>query len=75
MVSAWNCWEFSTLLVRPIWPGDYTTQGNAGGRKKWRQWLKQVRLRDVPQLARILARTQVLMDPKAYLAETRIRGG
>jgi len=45
---------------------------NVAGRKKWWQWLKDVRVRDIPRLARILARTQVLMDPQAYLRESRL---
>jgi hopanoid C-3 methylase len=45
----------------------------AGGEKKWYHWLRQVRLRDVPRFARILARTQKLMDPNAYMTETTIR--
>jgi radical SAM superfamily enzyme YgiQ (UPF0313 family) len=45
----------------------------AGGEKKWWQWLRQVNLRDIPRFARILARTQKLMDPEMYLAETKIR--
>lgn len=40
------------------------------GQKRWWHWLSQVRLRDVPRLMRILARTQRLMDPEAYLART-----
>jgi radical SAM superfamily enzyme YgiQ (UPF0313 family) len=47
---------------------------NIAGKKKWWQWLKQVRLRDIPRLARILARTQTLMDPQAYLKETQLLG-
>ena len=47
---------------------------NIAGKKKWWQWLKQVRLRDIPRLARILARTQTLMDPQAYLNETNLLG-
>jgi radical SAM superfamily enzyme YgiQ (UPF0313 family) len=45
----------------------------AGGEKKWWQWLRQVRVRDIPRFARILGRTQNLMNPDAYLAETKIR--
>lgn len=47
---------------------------NIAGKKKWWQWLKQVRLRDIPRLARILARTQTLMDPQAYWKETNLLG-
>jgi len=45
---------------------------NIAGKKKWWQWLRQVRVRDIPRLAQILARTQTLMDPKAYQAECRL---
>jgi len=45
---------------------------NIAGKKKWWQWLRQVRLRDVPRLAQILARTQTLMDPQAYMKETKL---
>jgi radical SAM superfamily enzyme YgiQ (UPF0313 family) len=45
---------------------------NIAGKKKWWQWLRQVRVRDIPRLVRILARTQLLMDPQAYLRETKI---
>jgi hypothetical protein len=42
---------------------------NAGGRKKWWQWLRNVDLRHIGHMARILARAQTLMNPQAYLAE------
>jgi radical SAM superfamily enzyme YgiQ (UPF0313 family) len=45
---------------------------NIAGKKKWWQWLGQVRVRDIPRLAQILARTQTLMDPQAYVKETKI---
>lgn len=45
---------------------------NIAGKKKWWQWLKQVRVRDIPRLARILARTQGMMDPQAYLLQTKL---
>jgi len=45
---------------------------NIAGRKKWWQWLKEVRVRDIPRLARILARTQQMMDPQEYLRQTKI---
>jgi radical SAM superfamily enzyme YgiQ (UPF0313 family) len=45
---------------------------NISGRKKWWQWLKHVRVRDIPRLLRILARTQGMMDPRAYLRQTKI---
>jgi hopanoid C-3 methylase len=46
---------------------------NASGEKKWWHWLSEVKIRDIPRFARILARTQKLMDPDAYLAETDLR--
>lgn len=46
---------------------------NLGGRKKWWQWLKEVRVRDVPRMAQILTQTQKLMDPKIYLNESQLR--
>jgi radical SAM superfamily enzyme YgiQ (UPF0313 family) len=42
---------------------------NLGGRKSWADWTRQVRLRDVPFLTRMLLRTQRMMRPEAYLAE------
>lgn len=45
---------------------------NLGGRKKWWQWLRDVRLRDALFLARMLRRTQHLMDPEFYLSEHRL---
>ena len=42
------------------------------GQKKWWSWLTQVRVRDLPRLARILGRTQKLMDAQHYLAQTAI---
>lgn len=45
---------------------------NVRGRKKWWQWIRDVRMRDLPRLARILARTQTLMDAKAYVSECKL---
>ncbi len=45
---------------------------NLSGRKKWYQWLRDVRLRDTIFLARMLRRTQHLMDPDHYLNEHRL---
>ena len=44
---------------------------NIAGKKKWWQWLGQVRVRDIPRLAQILALTQTLMDPQAYVMQTK----
>jgi radical SAM superfamily enzyme YgiQ (UPF0313 family) len=45
---------------------------NASGRKKWWQWLRQVELRQTARMAKILWRTQKLMDPNTYLSENRL---
>jgi radical SAM superfamily enzyme YgiQ (UPF0313 family) len=42
---------------------------NLSGRKSWRDWARQVRLRDLPLLTRMLLRTQRAMRPDAYLGE------
>jgi hypothetical protein len=44
---------------------------NLSGRKKWHQWLREARATDALFLARMLRRTQRLMDPNHYLAEYR----
>lgn len=43
---------------------------NLAGRKKWWSWLAGVRPTEIPRLIRILLRTQKLMNPKLYRAET-----
>src|ERR1019366_4570625 len=45
---------------------------NAAGRKKWWKWMAQVEIRQVGRMLRILRRTQHMLDPRAYLAETQI---
>ena len=45
---------------------------NIAGKKKWWQWLREVRVRDIPRLAKILARTQEMMEPQAYLSQCKI---
>ncbi len=45
---------------------------NLAGRKKWYQWLKEVRIQDIPRMAQILSRTQKLMEPKEYLKESAL---
>ena len=42
---------------------------NTSGQKSWIDWLRQVRPLQVPYLARILWRTQKIMDARAYLEE------
>ncbi len=78
-VFDWNQYDLHHLLWKPRLPVERffelycetwrRTVLNAAGRKKWWQWLPQVDLRHVGQLARILARSQQLMNPRAYMAE------
>ncbi len=78
-VLDWNQYDLHHLLWKPRLPVERffelycetwrRTVLNAGGRKKWWQWLRNVDLRHIGHMARILARAQQLMDPRAYLAE------
>ncbi len=45
---------------------------NLKGYKSWRDWARQVNVRDLPFLTRMLLRTQRMMRPDAYLAEHRL---
>jgi radical SAM superfamily enzyme YgiQ (UPF0313 family) len=45
---------------------------NLSGRKRWWQWLRDVRLKDTIFLARMLRQTQHMMDPDFYLREHRL---
>jgi hypothetical protein len=45
---------------------------NLGGSKSWADWAKQVRLRDLPFLTRMLLRTLRIMRPNAYRREHRL---
>jgi radical SAM superfamily enzyme YgiQ (UPF0313 family) len=45
---------------------------NLGGQKSWRDWARQVRLRDLAFLTRMLIRTQRMMRPEAYLVEHQL---
>lgn len=45
---------------------------NLRGHKRWTAWARQVRLRDLSLLTRMLLRTQRLMRPDAYLAEHQL---
>jgi len=45
---------------------------NLRGEKKWWQWVRHAKLRDLPFLARVLRRTQNLMKPEYYLSEHRL---
>ncbi len=81
-VFDWNQYDLHHLLWQPRLPMERFWELycetwrrsvlNVSGRKKWWQWLRQVRVQDIPRLARILARTQVLMDPQAYVRETKL---
>jgi radical SAM superfamily enzyme YgiQ (UPF0313 family) len=81
-VFDWNHYDLHHLLWQPRLPVERFWELycetwrrsvlNVAGRKKWWQWLKGVRPQDIPRLARILARTQVLMDPQAYLRESKL---
>ena len=42
---------------------------NLGGEKKWSDWMRQVRPREIPYLTRVLLRTQRMMNAHAYLKE------
>ncbi len=42
---------------------------NTAGDKKLVDWLRQVRLREIPYMIKVLRRTQVMMKPKTYLRE------
>jgi hopanoid C-3 methylase len=44
---------------------------NLGGEKKWTDWMRQVRPREIPYLTRVLLRTQRMMNAAAYLKEHR----
>lgn len=81
-VLDWNQYDLHHLLWTPRLPVERffelycetwrRTVLNTAGRKKWWRWLKDVDPRHLGRLARILMRTQRLMDPQAYLAETKI---
>jgi hopanoid C-3 methylase len=81
-VFDWNHYDLHHLLWQPRLPVEQFWELycetwrrsvlNVAGRKKWWQWLKGVRPQDIPRLARILSRTQVLMDPQAYLRESKL---
>ena len=46
---------------------------NTAGEKSWTDWVRQVRPAQVPYLLRVLARTQRMMKPEAYLREHAVR--
>jgi len=45
---------------------------NLGGQKSWRDWTRQVKVRDVAFLTRMLVRTQRMMRADAYVREHRL---
>ncbi len=45
---------------------------NLRGHKKWWKWIPQARVRDWLFLAKLVRRTQHMMDPGSYLAEHRL---
>jgi radical SAM superfamily enzyme YgiQ (UPF0313 family) len=81
-VFDWNQYDLHHLLWRPRLPVERffelycetwkRTVLNAAGRKKWWKWMAEVEIRQVARMLRILRRTQHMLDPRAYLAETRI---
>ena len=81
-VMNWSQYDLHHLLWKPRLPVERffelycetwrRTVLNAAGRKKSWQWLPQVDLRHIGQMARILIRSQQLMNPRAYLAEYSI---
>ncbi|MBP2674476.1 MAG: B12-binding radical protein, partial [Deltaproteobacteria bacterium] len=44
---------------------------NTSGEKSWGDWMRQVRVSQIPYLARVLLRTQKIMDAGAYVKEHR----
>jgi radical SAM superfamily enzyme YgiQ (UPF0313 family) len=42
---------------------------NTSGEKRWIDWMRQVRPREIPYLTRVLMRTQRMMNAAAYLKE------
>jgi radical SAM superfamily enzyme YgiQ (UPF0313 family) len=81
-VFDWNQYDLHHLLWRPRLPVERffelycatwrRTVLNAAGRKRWWRWFTSVNPVHLLRLARILARTQKLMDPQAYISETKI---
>jgi radical SAM superfamily enzyme YgiQ (UPF0313 family) len=75
----WSCYDMHHLLWEPrlgarrffelyaeTWRRSIL---NLQGRKRWRDWARQVTPWQVPYLTRVLVRTQRMMRPEAYLAE------
>ncbi len=47
---------------------------NTSGEKSWGDWMRQVRLAQIPYLTRVLLRTQKIMDAGAYIKDHRPSG-
>ena len=45
---------------------------NVSGEKRWIDWMRQVRVSEIPYLTRVLLRTQRMMKASAYLREHEI---
>ncbi len=81
-VLDWSQYDLHHLLWKPRLPVERffelycetwrRTVLNAAGRKKWWQWLPQVDVRHIGHMARILIRSQQLMNPQAYLDQYKI---
>ncbi|HEY0308329.1 MAG TPA: radical SAM protein [Acidobacteriaceae bacterium] len=81
-VDDWSQFDLHHLLWKPRLPVERffelycetwrRTVLNPAGRKKWWKWLRHVDLLHIGHLARILARSQQLMNPQAYLAEYKV---
>jgi radical SAM superfamily enzyme YgiQ (UPF0313 family) len=81
-VLDWNQYDLHHLLWRPRLPIERFFELycetwrrsvlNLGGKKRWWNWLQGISPLQIPRLARILWRTQKLMNPKAYLDEARL---
>jgi radical SAM superfamily enzyme YgiQ (UPF0313 family) len=82
LVWDWNHYDLHHLLWRPRLPIRKFFELycetwrrsvlHMGSQKKWWHWLRGISPLQIPRLARILARTQKLMDPQAYLDETKV---
>ncbi len=81
-VLDWDQYDLHHLLWQPRLPVERffelycetwkRTVLNAAGRKKWWKWVAEVEIRHVGRMLRILRRTQRMLDPSVYMAETRI---
>jgi radical SAM superfamily enzyme YgiQ (UPF0313 family) len=76
----WSKWDMHHILWEPklgrrrffeLFAESWrrTVLNTGGTAKPWWSWLSDVEVRQLPTIARVLLRTQRLMDPKAYLRE------